>query len=426
MKCRLHILALLLPISIFAQWIQVPSPAPYQHLDLNNLYFINDSVGYAGNQNSSIVTYDGGRSWSVNPGFTDLIKACYVDSLNGFGITENDFFQTTNGGVNWVSIKDSVEISRFYILESVNGKVFVAGFRNSNRKGSWYVSDDIGANWELRYQEDSIAYVQGRFLDDQTIFGTAISFTFHPDVFQSNFHYFKSTDGGQSWQTFDFSGSISNSSYSIFCPDEDSCFTAHGLLGGLGGSSSYTINQLDFTTNDEWLIYNQQEYLSFLEGYDRSLFIGGYDFLKVSPDRGQTWIDQNISFLSRHQKWLGRCHVFNDSSAVIVGNYGCIIRTDNFGLGLKEASLPQPGFSVYPNPTSNGFQDIALTGLTPQSTCEITLFDLQGKQVQQVYSGRTENSELQLRVDLRDLAAGSYVYRVQTEMGVIQKKVLVH
>ena len=46
--------------------------------------------------------------------------------------------------------------------------------------------------------------------------------------------------------------------------------------------------------------------------------------------------------------------------------------------------------------------------------------------MQQVYSGRTENSELQLRVDLRDLAAGSYVYRVQTEMGVVQKKVLVH
>lgn len=120
------------------------------------------------------------------------------------------------------------------------------------------------------------------------------------------------------------------------------------------------------------------------------------------------------------------CHVFNDSSAVITGEDGLIIRTDNFGLGLKKASMPQLGLSVYPNPTYNGFKNITLTGLTPQSTCQITLFDLHGNQVQKVYSGRTENSELQLRVDLSDLAAGSYVYRVQTEMGVVQKKVVVY
>ena len=416
-------LFLVIPFSISAQWVQVPSPV---NEDFQVLYFINDSVGYAGHDNSSIVTYNGGRSWSVNPGFTDLIKACYVDSLNGFGITENDFFQTTDGGINWVSIRDSVDITQFSILESVNGKVFVAGNSTIQGPAIWYVSDDVGASWNVRYQQDSIYFLRGRFLDDQNIFCTAISHLHHPISFRITFHFLKSEDGGNTWQSRDFQPNL-HLRYDIFCPDNDTCFTSNSFSGGLGGPPAYSINQLDFTTNDEWSIYSQQqELLSFLEGYDRSLFIGGYDFLKVSPDRGQTWIDQNISFLTGQQKWLVRCHVFNDSSAVIVGNYGCIIRTDNFGLGLKEASLPQPGFSVYPNPSSKGFQDIALTGLTPQSTYEITLFDLHGKQVQQVYSGRVENSELQLRVDLRDLAAGSYVYRVQTEMGVIQKKVLVH
>ncbi|MCH8546947.1 MAG: hypothetical protein LAT54_09440, partial [Cryomorphaceae bacterium] len=369
MNLKIIIFSLTLSGSLNAQWIQVLSPAPYEHLDLTTLYFINDSVGYAGNDNSSIVTYDGGRSWSVNPGFTDLIKACYVDSLNGFGITETNFYQTTDGGVNWVSIRDSVDISRFSILESANGKVFVVGNNSMQGPGLWYVSDDVGASWQMRHQQDSIIFFQGRFLDDQNIFSTAISHFFHPNNTRMMIHFMKSEDGGQTWQTYDFHPSTNmQTGYSMFCPDKDTCFTTHAFYGGLGGPPSYSIHQLDFISNDEWFIYGQQVGLGFLEGFNRSLFIGGYDFLKVSPDRGLTWIDQNISFLTGQQKWLGRCHVFNDSSAVITGGGGVIIRTDNFGLGLKEANSPQPSFSVYPNPSTKGYQEITLAGITPHTT----------------------------------------------------------
>ncbi|MCH8546983.1 MAG: T9SS type A sorting domain-containing protein [Cryomorphaceae bacterium] len=51
---------------------------------------------------------------------------------------------------------------------------------------------------------------------------------------------------------------------------------------------------------------------------------------------------------------------------------------------------------------------------------------MHGKQVKQVFSGSSESSELHIRVDLSNLAAGSYVYRVQTEIGVRQKKVVVY
>ncbi|MCH8546653.1 MAG: T9SS type A sorting domain-containing protein, partial [Cryomorphaceae bacterium] len=96
------------------------------------------------------------------------------------------------------------------------------------------------------------------------------------------------------------------------------------------------------------------------------------------------------------------------------------------GLGLKEANSPQPSFSVYPNPSTKGYQEITLAGITPHTTCTIDLFDLHGKRVQQVFSGSPESSELHIRVDLSNLTAGSYVYRVQTEIGVRQKKVVVY
>ncbi len=425
MKCRLHILALLLPISIFAQWIQVPSPILQ---DYTNLYFINDSVGFAGDNNSSIVTYDGGRSWSVNPGFTDLIKACYVDSLNGFGITETNFYQTSDGGANWTNISDSLEITRYSLLECVNGKVFVVGNKNVRGDGYWYVSDDIGASWELRHQQDSTMYFQGRFLDDQNIFGFAASRVLN-DPSEIMFHYVKTIDGGNTWQSIDSPPDFTSGepfNY-ISCPDLDTCFTASSVSGFQIQWYRYTVSHLDFSSGNQDTLFHQPErFANFLEGYDQSLFIGARH-LMTSTDRGQNWREEDLSFLpGTGSPVLFACHFFNDSTAIITGGGGLIIRTDNFGLGLKEASLPQPGFSVYPNPTSNGFQDIALTGLTPQSNCQIILFDLHGKQVQQVYSGRVENSELQLRVDLSDLAAGNYVYRVQTEMGVVQKKVVVY
>jgi photosystem II stability/assembly factor-like uncharacterized protein len=424
----LFLLTLSLQGFLFAQWVQVPSPAPYELYDLTNLYFINDSVGFAGYENSSIVTYDRGRSWNMNPGFTDLVKACYVDSLNGFGITETNFYQTADGGVNWVSITDSLEITRFSLLECVNGKVFVVGNKTVRGDGYWYASDDIGTSWELRHQQDSTMYFQGRFLDDENIFGFAASRILN-DPTEIMYHYVKTTDGGYNWQSIDFPAvfTTGNQFYFIFCPDLDSCYTAASFFGFGLQTFQYNINHLDFSTGiQDTLLHQTQNAVNFIEGFDESLIIGGGGFIKVSPDRGLNWYSQNISFLSNPQTGFLASHVFNDSSAIITGSVGSIIRTDNFGLGLKEANSPQPSFSVYPNPSTKGYQEITLAGITPHTTCTIELFDLHGKQVKQVFSGRVENSELKCRVDLNHLAAGSYVYRVQTEMGVRQKKVVVY
>ncbi|TVQ76028.1 MAG: T9SS C-terminal target domain-containing protein, partial [Flavobacteriales bacterium] len=92
---------------------------------------------------------------------------------------------------------------------------------------------------------------------------------------------------------------------------------------------------------------------------------------------------------------------------------------------LSQAALPQPNFSVFPNP-SQGHHDIALSELTPNTFCRIELFDLRGNLVKQVFSGHSKSSRLEIRVDLSDFPAGSYFYRVQTEAGVSQKKVVVY
>jgi photosystem II stability/assembly factor-like uncharacterized protein len=415
----LTFIILSLPGFLTAQWVQVPSPTANS---LNNLYFINDTVGYAGDENSTIVTYDGGRSWSMNPGFIDLLKASYLDSLNGFGITENNLYKTSDGGATWVDISDSLRIKYFRILECVNGKTFVSGNRSRFGLDSayWYVSDDGGASWEIRYMSDTMTYGIAQFIDDQNITGVALSNFMNPSTMV---HFFKSEDGGYTWNTYGFYKGVTDN-YTMYCADLDTCFIG-SFYGGLAGSGM-GIHRLVFSSLSTSFVHSKQDTtFSFLQGWDQSLFVGGMQYLMVSPDRGVTWYDQDISFLTGWQRVLFRCHVFNDSSAVITGENGSIIFTENFGLGLSEKFLHQPGFSVFPNPSSKGYQDIALTGITPHTMCNIDLFDLRGNLVKQVFSGRIESSDQHIRVDLNDLAAGSYFYRVQTDEGVSQKKVVV-
>ena len=410
----LTLIILSLPGFLCAQWVQIPSPTTSP---LNNLYFINDTVGYAGDGDSEIVTYDGGRSWSMNPGFTSLIKACYIDSLNGFGITGSNFYQTTDGGANWSNISDSVKISRFGFLDCVNGKVFVVGYDNMIDTAYWYISDDIGASWEIRYMSDTMHYSKVQLIDDQNIRGVARSNS-------QRVHFFKSVDGGDTWDSYSFSPGI-NDSYTLHCADLDTCFIGSFSIG-LAGIGDMHIRRLIFSSLVTSSAYSKQNTtLHFLEGWDQSLFIGGMQYLIVSPDRGVTWIDQDISFLTGWQRVLNKCHVFSDSSAVVTGENGCIIFTENFGLGLTEHPSISPSFSVFPNPSA-GHQDISVTALTPGTMCNIELFDLRGNKVKQVFSGLSQDKELRIQVNLSDLAAGSYFYRVQTEAGVSQKKIVVH
>ncbi|MCC5917184.1 MAG: T9SS type A sorting domain-containing protein [Cryomorphaceae bacterium] len=418
MNRNLTFLILSLPSFLFAQWVQIPSPTAN---DLDNLYFINDTVGFAGYGNSEIVTYDGGRSWSYNSGFTNLVKACYLDSLNGFGITQNAIYQTNDGGVNWFDISDSLKINLFSTLNCVNGEVFVVGNKGLQDTGYWYVTSDIGITWELRYMTDSMLYGEAQFLDNQNIF--SFSASGHGSQGNLMYHFNRSMDGGYSWDTYSFSPGIS-SSYLIYCNDYDTC--AFAQISSHWGQFSFGIDRFIFSTKASSPLHSEQgKGLHFLEGGHQTLFAGETDFLIVSPDRGVTWFNQNISFLTGFQKSLYKCHVFSDSSAIITGGNGSIIFTENFGLGLVDYNTKSPSFSVFPNP-ANDHQDISVTGLTPGTTCKIELFDLRGKKAKEVFAGNSPDNTLNIRVNLSDLAAGTYVYRVQTEEGVTRRKVVVN
>ena len=73
----------------------------------------------------------------------------------------------------------------------------------------------------------------------------------------------------------------------------------------------------------------------------------------------------------------------------------------------------------YPNPASNR-STIELL-IPSRSDLSIDVFDLLGRHMLTVFSGRTDAGLQQFSVNLRSLSAGTYVYRVHADKHVSYK-----
>jgi photosystem II stability/assembly factor-like uncharacterized protein len=136
---------ILLPSICFAQWTMTTSTGFNQYV-----FFINDSVGYSGNNNFSNVSFDGGFTWQADTSiYANFKNAVFADSIHGFAISDNALYQTGDAGITWSNISDSVEITDFYNLAVKSGHVIINGYKD--QVGFyWYVSVNNGQTWEMR------------------------------------------------------------------------------------------------------------------------------------------------------------------------------------------------------------------------------------------------------------------------------------
>ena len=80
---------------------------------------------------------------------------------------------------------------------------------------------------------------------------------------------------------------------------------------------------------------------------------------------------------------------------------------------LNEAELAST-CSIYPNPASN--EAVVLSNFRVEA---VEIYDMSGRMVR-----REEVSAYELHLDLQSLASGSYVFKIKTVKGTIEKKVV--
>jgi hypothetical protein len=92
--------------------------------------------------------------------------------------------------------------------------------------------------------------------------------------------------------------------------------------------------------------------------------------------------------------------------------------------GIEE-NAPVEGLRLYPNPTNGSFS--INFDLLENSMVNLTLFDVVGKQVANLFSGETNSGMFtkNYSADQLGIAAGTYTVRIQVGEGVLTQKVLI-
>ena len=137
--------------STFAQWVLRYPQQPT--LGINDMVFINQSVGLAVNGSGSILeTTDGGLHWSISKHYQrdNISEIKFVDDQNGFCISPHsyigdsqDFMFTTDGGSYWQSTYLGTSDALTFLPLSIS-EMIKSG--DQGQYQNWIIFLDFGVN----------------------------------------------------------------------------------------------------------------------------------------------------------------------------------------------------------------------------------------------------------------------------------------
>jgi photosystem II stability/assembly factor-like uncharacterized protein len=146
--------------------------------------------------------------------------------------------------------------------------------------------------------------------------------------------------------------------------------------------------------------------------------VGGNDnagTILKTYDGGTTW--KNLpSGTTNH---LSSVYFTDVNTGYAAGKLGTILKTINGGTFIEENKISQSAISIYPNPTSGKFTITNNESLSKET--EVSIFNIQGKKV--MYK-KFQNKEL-IRLDVSSQPKGIYLLKIQTDNGVVTKKLVI-
>ncbi|MBS1515000.1 MAG: T9SS type A sorting domain-containing protein [Bacteroidetes bacterium] len=372
-------------------------PFPNLAMMMRNIYFKNQLTGYIlgnhyviPNTNDSFYTTifkttDGGSSWFIDiPRMTNVMmrEMEFLDDNTGYMTGTlyvyggpNKVFKTINGGANWVQVP-FIETEAALTQKFINSET---GFVSSLNK--IYKTTNSGTNWNIVYTNnpsDFNCVHSISFINSNTGFacGGMSTITLSPYRF-----IIKTTDGGNNWQ-YVMNDSSNSMLGSITAVNENNIFACGSVCfdGPITGSGK----------------------------------------ILKSTNAGVTWIEETLPL----DKAL--------SKVITKNNLGFAVGAD--GLIYKNGdavSVTQTGSSIpssiklhqnYPNPfnpsTTINFD------IPKQSFVSLKVFDMTGKEVQNLFEGVKQAGSYQVKFDGVNLNSGVYFYKLMTDGASITKSMV--
>lgn len=357
---------------------------------LNDVDFINDSVGFVvGNNGTILRTIDGGSTWeqkNIPNVYTHIDNIQCIDSKTAYIHTDTYLYKTVDGGDTWEIFfsnqSESNAIRCFYCMPN-NQICYVVTYNKL------YKTVDSGNTWESIHQ--NWPYVNRMVFVNDTI-----------GIVSGPLGYIgKTIDGGYTWQQK--TSTASEALYNIRVLND----SVYYIDGG-----NVILKTLD--AGETWNNINQK----FPYGVKSVVFITedlGYAVenehqVCKTIDGGNTW---DCCWLDAFSMTLG-IDFLDDSLGYITGDVGKLYKTTN-GMFCNTVSIEnvfdQSNIIMYPNPAAN-----QVTIETTETILNVQCYNLMGQLLFE-----TQDKVL----NINDLPQGTYLIKVRTEDGVLSEKLIV-
>jgi len=278
-------------------------------LDFEDVFFINDTLGWAVEECGVLYTTDGGIYWQyqyLGP-VEHLISAYFTDANNGWiAGAEGVIFHTCDGGANWENQNSGTdgELLDVYFIDSNNG--WVVGYKD----GSEIIlhTADGGTNWETQsiYNYPSLSGVC--FIDSDT--GWAVG---------ASGIILKTTDSGATWN--EQTSGTGETLRKIHFEDPNT--------GWICGNNGIILNTFDGGAN--WTSQSSSNNADmadiFFSDSNNGWAVGDTGTVVHTTDGGTTWMRQTIGIYHT----ISSVYFINSDTGWAVGPRNIIIYTIDGG-----------------------------------------------------------------------------------------------
>jgi photosystem II stability/assembly factor-like uncharacterized protein len=342
--------------------------------NIDKIFFLDENHGWGLAKMEGPVSFraiilksaDGGINWSneiYRVDDTFLNSIVFFDTLNGWTAGEpHELAYTSNGGVTWENpVFDSAHLFMpIYSLKFYNRQIGYGVGGYIDFAGAVWSTNDSGKTWSSLIITADPAY-------DIHIFNENYAYALSSDIERNyNIEVIRTFDAGNTWFT--------------------------EIIDPLG-----SVTAIDFRTDTEgWATMGRDRLALFTSD-------GGkvWDYY-ILPDSSSVWDIQFIDSLNGFMVGdSGKFFTYVPQGTVSVENYPGIETPENFYL-----------FQNYPNPF-NAQTEIKYF-LKSEAYVRLNLFNLLGQEVLNLYEGWQKNGVHSIKVDLNDIPAGVYFYKLSS------------